>query len=120
MVKAPAMRRRRATPDVKGVRRAFGFTQVKFASLLRVKVSTLVAWEIGRQQPSGPYRSLLELIAADPERMVGLLLRGRPHLRPTRVPVPLGEKVLDINLVMDYALPHGRSRSVSGSPTQHP
>jgi DNA-binding transcriptional regulator YiaG len=75
--------------DLKAFRRAHGFTQVTFANLLRVKTSTLVAWEIGRYQPHGAQRSLLQLLAAEPELVLRVLLTGRPHLRPTRQPVPL-------------------------------
>jgi putative transcriptional regulator len=79
----------RTVRDVKALRRAYGFTQVKFAGLLRVKTSTLVAWEGGRHRPSGPQRTLLQLLTAEPELVLRILLKGRPHLRPTRRPIPL-------------------------------
>ncbi len=50
-------------PDVTGIRKGAGLSQVEFARLLGVSVRTLQDWEQGRRSPSGAARTLM-LIAA--------------------------------------------------------
>ena len=46
-------------PDVIGIRKEAGLSQVKFARLLGVSVRTLQDWEQGRRRPSGAARTLM-------------------------------------------------------------
>jgi DNA-binding transcriptional regulator YiaG len=71
--------------ELKAFRRSHGYTQVKFAHLLRVSVDTLVAWECDRQSPRGAHRSLLQVVTQQPESL-DILLGGRPSLRPKKTP----------------------------------
>ena len=47
--------------DVKRIRADLGMTQAQFADYLSVPIGTLRGWELGRRQPRGPARRLLEL-----------------------------------------------------------
>src|SRR5260370_10129031 len=53
--------------DVRGVRRATGMTQAEFAAAYQFSVRTVQEWERGAKRPSGPARTLLRAIKADPE-----------------------------------------------------
>lgn len=53
-------------PDIAGVRRKTGLSQVKFAQLLGVSVRTLQDWEQGRRAPSGAARTLLMVADKNP------------------------------------------------------
>jgi len=53
--------------DVRAIRRAAGMTQAQFAAAYDFSVRTLQEWERGAKRPSGPARTLLRAIKADPE-----------------------------------------------------
>ncbi len=53
--------------DVRAIRRGAGMTQAEFAAAYRFSVRTLQEWERGAKRPSGPARTLLRAIKADPE-----------------------------------------------------
>lgn len=53
--------------DVRAVRRATGMTQAEFAAAYHFSVRTVQEWERGAKRPSGPARTLLRAIKADPE-----------------------------------------------------
>ena len=53
--------------DVRAIRRAVGMTQVEFAAAYQFSVRTVQQWERGAKRPSGPARTLLRAIKADPE-----------------------------------------------------
>ena len=53
--------------DVRGIRRSTGMTQAEFAAAYHFSVRTVQEWERGAKRPSGPARTLLRAIAADPE-----------------------------------------------------
>jgi len=67
------LRRARRVPRVKTLRRALGFTQEEFAARYQIPLGTLRDWEQGRTEPDQPTRAYLKVIAADPERVHGLL-----------------------------------------------
>jgi DNA-binding transcriptional regulator YiaG len=47
---------------IKQPRKTTKLSQVKFAGLLRVEVSTLRNWEQGRREPTGPAKALTHAI----------------------------------------------------------
>ena len=53
--------------DVRAIRRAAGMTQPQFAAAYEFSVRTVQEWERGAKKPSGPARTLLRAIKADPE-----------------------------------------------------
>ena len=53
--------------DVAAIRRAAGMTQAQFAAAYEFSVRTVQEWERGAKRPSGPARTLLRAIKADPE-----------------------------------------------------
>jgi putative transcriptional regulator len=53
--------------DVRAIRRAAGMTQADFAAAYHFSVRTVQEWERGAKRPSGPARTLLSAIKADPE-----------------------------------------------------
>jgi putative transcriptional regulator len=53
--------------DVRAIRRAAGMTQADFAAAYHFSVRTVQEWERGAKRPSGPARTLLRAIKADPE-----------------------------------------------------
>jgi len=58
-------------PDVRLIRKKYGLSQEKFATLLGISVSTLRNWEQGRRKPEGPARVLLHIAASNPEAILG-------------------------------------------------
>jgi len=53
--------------DVCAIRRAAGMTQAQFAAAYAFSIRTIQEWERGAKKPSGPARTLLRAIKADPE-----------------------------------------------------
>ena len=53
--------------DVRAIRRSTGMTQAEFAAAYQFSVRTAPEWERGAKRPSGPARTLLSAIKADPE-----------------------------------------------------
>ncbi|MBV9860250.1 MAG: helix-turn-helix domain-containing protein [Alphaproteobacteria bacterium] len=53
--------------DVRAIRRAAGMTQAQFAAAYGFSIRTVQEWERGAKKPSGPARTLLRAIRADPE-----------------------------------------------------
>ena len=53
--------------DVRAIRRAAGLTQAEFAAAYEFSIRTVQEWERGSKKPSGPARTLLRAIKADPE-----------------------------------------------------
>lgn len=53
--------------DVRAIRRTVGMTQAEFAAAYQFSVRTVQQWERGAKRPSGPARTLLRAIKADPE-----------------------------------------------------
>lgn len=64
-----------ASVDVTTVRQKTGLSQSEFAKSIGVTKGTLLNWEQGRRQPTGPAQVLLALIAKQPS-FVQDLLRG--------------------------------------------
>lgn len=65
-----------ASVDVARIRQKTGLSQSEFAKSIGVAKGTLLNWEQGRRQPTGPAQVLLALIAKQPS-VVQDLLRGR-------------------------------------------
>lgn len=53
--------------DVRATRRAAGMTQAQFSAAYEFRIRTVQEWERGAKKPSGPARTLLRAIKADPE-----------------------------------------------------
>ena len=60
-------------PEVKLIREKVGLSQNRFARLIGVSKRTLENWEQGRRHPTGPARTLLKILDADPEHAVRAL-----------------------------------------------
>lgn len=60
-------------PEVKVIRERLGVSQDKFAMILGVSKRTVENWEQGRRHPTGPARSLLKIVEADPEHALRAL-----------------------------------------------
>ena len=60
-------------PEVKTIREHLGVSQDKFAMILGVSKRTVENWEQGRRRPTGPARSLLRIVEADPEHALRAL-----------------------------------------------
>lgn len=59
--------------DVAQIRARTGLSQTAFARSIGVAKGTLLNWEQGRRQPSGPAHVLLALIAKQPSVVADLL-----------------------------------------------
>jgi len=53
--------------DVPQIRKALGYSQEEFASLMGISVGKLRNWEQSRREPHGPARALLLVAASDPD-----------------------------------------------------
>ena len=53
--------------DIKAIRVNLGKSQVEFALMIGVSVSTLRNWEQGRRRPEGPARALLKIAQENPK-----------------------------------------------------
>lgn len=53
--------------DVRAIRRVTGMSQSQFATTYDFSLRTVQEWERGAKKPSGPARTLLRAIKADPE-----------------------------------------------------
>jgi putative transcriptional regulator len=70
--------------EVRLLRKRFGLSQDKFATLVGISVGTLRNWEQGRRKPEGPARVLLNLASEHPEWLLDLVKKGKKL--PTRPP----------------------------------
>ena len=61
------------TVDVAGIRAQTGLSQSAFAKSIGVAKGTLLNWEHGRRQPTGPAQVLLAMIARRPSLVQELL-----------------------------------------------
>lgn len=61
------------TVDVAAVRARSGLSQAAFARSIGVAKGTLLNWEQGRRQPTGPAQVLLAMIARKPSLVTELL-----------------------------------------------
>lgn len=60
-------------PEVKAIREKTGLSQGSFAVLFGVSKRTLENWEQGRRHPTGPAKTLLRILDADPENAIRAL-----------------------------------------------
>lgn len=60
-------------PEVKNIRERVGLSQSQFATLIGVSKRTLENWEQGRRHPTGPAKTLLRILDADPEHALKAL-----------------------------------------------
>ena len=64
-------------PDVVAIRKEYGLSQDRFASLLGISVRTLQNWEQGRRTPHGPAKMLLRVAARHPKAILETVSSGR-------------------------------------------
>ena len=67
--------------DVTAIRQRTGLSQSAFAASIGVPEGTLVNWEQGRRQPSGPAKVLLALLAKKPNLVMQLYPAAPPRVR---------------------------------------
>lgn len=67
--------------DVTAIRQRTGLSQSDFAASIGVPEGTLVNWEQGRRQPSGPAKVLLALLAKKPNLVMELYPAAQPRVR---------------------------------------
>ena len=67
--------------DVTAIRQRTGLSQSAFAASIGVPEGTLVNWEQGRRQPSGPAKVLLALLAKKPNLVMQLHPAAPPRVR---------------------------------------
>ena len=59
--------------EVRKIRKHYGLSQDKFASLMGISVATLRNWEQGRRKPEGPARVLLMVAARHPDALLDII-----------------------------------------------
>jgi DNA-binding XRE family transcriptional regulator len=64
---------KRSAQSIKVLRARAGLTQEKFAALIEVDLSTLLNWEQGRREPTGPAKALIRAITNDPKHVLKAL-----------------------------------------------
>ena len=62
-----------AESEVRKIRKQYGLSQDKFATLMGISVGTLRNWEQGRRKPEGPARILLRVAAAHPDALLDIV-----------------------------------------------
>lgn len=55
---------------VKEIRKKTGLTQAKFCHLIDVNLGTLMNWEQGRREPTGPAKALVRAINNEPQHVL--------------------------------------------------
>ena len=63
--------------DVRAIRRRLGLSQVQFAARFGFSVETIRNYEQGHRAPTGPARSLLRVIASEPDVVTRALAKSR-------------------------------------------
>ena len=67
--------------DVTATRKRTGLSQNAFAASIGVPEGTVINWEHGRRQPSGPVKVLLALLAKKPNVVMELYPAAQPRSR---------------------------------------
>jgi len=73
-------RARRVTPppaasDVRAIRRRLGLSQQEFAERFGFSLETIRNYEQGHRRPTGPARTLLRVVASEPDAVIRALAR---------------------------------------------
>ena len=63
--------------DVRVIRRRLGLSQAQFAARFGFSVETIRNYEQGHRAPTGPARSLLRVIASEPDAVTRALAKSR-------------------------------------------
>ena len=62
--------------EVKAIRYKLRQTEVDFATMIGISVTTLRSWEEGKHRPDGPAEALLRIAARSPKLVVKILGRA--------------------------------------------
>jgi putative transcriptional regulator len=76
---APRARLLAVAHEVRGLRERHGLSQAEFARRFGFELDTIRKYEQGHRQPTGPARSLLRVIAAEPEAVKRALAQPARH-----------------------------------------
>jgi len=95
--------------DVTAIRQRTGLSQSDFAASISVPEGTLVNWEQGRRQPSGPAKVLLALLAKKPNLVMQLYLAAPPRVRwapgrPDPNTMTADERLVEVSEIMAQAI----------------
>jgi putative transcriptional regulator len=64
--------------DARDARMELGLSQREFAAFIGTGVGTVRKWELGTRQPSGPARTLIEVIKIEPKAIRRALAKRPP------------------------------------------
>ena len=97
------------TVDVTAIRQRTGLSQSDFAASIGVPEGTLVNWEQGRRQPSGPAKVLLALLAKKPNLVMQLYPAAPPRVRwapgrPDPNTMTADERLAEVSEIMAQAI----------------
>jgi len=95
--------------DVTAIRQRTGLSQSDFAASIGVPEGTLVNWEQGRRQPSGPAKVLLALLAKKPNLVMQLYPAAAPRVRwapgrPDPNTMTADERLAEVSEIMAQAI----------------
>ena len=68
--------RRVAGEEIQEIRERMGMSEESFANALHISIKTLNNWEQGIRLPTGPARTLLKILEAEPEMALEVLRRS--------------------------------------------
>ena len=91
--------------DVTAIRKRTGLSQNAFAASIGVPEGTVINWEQGRRQPSGPVKVLLALLAKKPNVVMELYPAAQPRSRwapgpPDPVTMTAEERVAEAGRIL--------------------
>jgi DNA-binding transcriptional regulator YiaG len=95
--------------DVTAIRQRTGLSQRDFAARIGLPEGTLVNWEQGRRQPSGPAKVLLALLAKKPNLVMELYPAPPPRVRwapgrPDPSTMTADERLAEVSEIMAQAI----------------
>jgi len=101
--------------DVTAIRQRTGVSQSAFAASIGVPEGTLMNWEQGRRQPSGPAKVLLALLAKRPNLVAEIYPQPQPRTRwvpgcPDPNNMTAEERLAEVGQILAIGILRMRSR----------